>query len=93
VLLGCPGVADVAVVGIKSFDDSGEVPRAYVVKKEGVELSEADFKSWVEGQLAKYKRLNGGVVFMDSIPKSPGGKILKRVLKEEAKKQELSAKL
>ena len=41
----------------------------------------------MEKHLASYKALTGGVVFVDEIPKSPSGKILKRVLKEEAERE------
>jgi acyl-CoA synthetase (AMP-forming)/AMP-acid ligase II len=93
VLLECPGVADVAVIGVNRGDGNEEVPRAYVVRKEGEEVIEAQVKRWVEARLAKYKRLDGGVIFVTSIPKSPSGKILKRMLKEEAKGEEIQAKL
>ncbi|CAG5179422.1 uncharacterized protein ALTATR162_LOCUS9247 [Alternaria atra] len=93
VLLECPGVADVAVIGVNTGDGNEEVPRAYVVRKEGEEVVEAQVKRWVEARLAKYKRLDGGVIFVTSIPKSPSGKILKRILKEKAKREEIHAKL
>jgi 4-coumarate--CoA ligase len=38
--------------------------------------------------LASYKKLTGGVVFLDEIPKSPSGKILKRVLRDSAEAEE-----
>ncbi|KAJ8118894.1 hypothetical protein OPT61_g222 [Boeremia exigua] len=86
VLLEHAGIADAAVIGVKS-DDGSELPRAYVVRKQDVALSEADVKRWVEEKLARYKWLVGGVMFTDSIPKSPSGKILKRVLRESIEKQ------
>ena len=43
-------------------------------------------------RLASYKQLTGGILFVDAIPKSPNGKILKRILREQAKK-EMGAKL
>jgi len=43
-------------------------------------------------RLASYKQLTGGIVFVDQIPKTPSGKILKRVLREQAK-SEMAAKL
>jgi 4-coumarate--CoA ligase len=86
VLLECPGVADVAVLGVMVGEE--ELPRAFVVRKQGAALEEEDVERWVEGRLAKYKRLNGGVRFVESIPKSPSGKILKRVLREQEEKGE-----
>jgi 4-coumarate--CoA ligase len=43
-------------------------------------------------RLASYKMLEGGMVFTDAIPKNPSGKILKRILREQAAK-EMSSKL
>ncbi|KAH7405805.1 4-coumarate-CoA ligase [Phaeosphaeria sp. MPI-PUGE-AT-0046c] len=95
VLLECPGVADVAVLGVKNKGGDSEMVRAYVVRKEGWSegainagndeektISQEDVKRWVEGRLAKYKWLEGGVRFLDSLPKTASGKILKRVLRE-----------
>ncbi|KAF3007955.1 hypothetical protein E8E13_011319 [Curvularia kusanoi] len=86
VLLEHTDIADVAVIGIK--DAAGkEMPRAYVVTKEGAKLSESDVKLWVEDRLVRYKWLSGGVKFVTVIPKSPSGKILKRVLRDEAENE------
>jgi 4-coumarate--CoA ligase len=52
------------------------------VRKKDVEVSEGDVEKWIEGKLARYKWLSGGVQFVDAIPKSPSGKILKRVLRD-----------
>jgi len=46
-------------------------------------LSAAEIDKWVADKLAHYKRLRGGVKFVDSIPKSASGKILRRVLKDQ----------
>ncbi|KAF1841669.1 AMP-binding enzyme [Cucurbitaria berberidis CBS 394.84] len=87
VLLEHPGVADVAVIGAKSHGGNSESPRAYIVRKADVELEEGEVKQWVEAKLAKYKSLDGGVRFVESIPKSPSGKILKRLLRDRAEKE------
>lgn len=92
VLLEHAGVADAAVIGVKRLDQT-ESPRAYVVRKKGVNLSVDDVKSWVEEKLARYKWLSGGVEFVDVIPRSPSGKILKRLLREAVKIEESVAKL
>ena len=47
---------------------------------------------WLEGKVANYKRLRGDVRFIDAIPKSVAGKILRRVLKEKAKEEDLKLK-
>jgi 4-coumarate--CoA ligase len=91
VLLEHPGIADAAVLGVRNEGGDSELVRAYVVRKGGVELGEMDVKRWVEERLAKYKWLEGGVRFLEILPKTASGKILKRVLREgEAK---LGAKL
>ncbi|KAH6644879.1 4-coumarate-CoA ligase-like protein [Boeremia exigua] len=84
VLLEHAGIADAAVIGVKGKDGS-EMPRAYVVKKD-VTLSETDVQAWIKEKLARYKWLAGGVQFVESIPKSPSGKILKRLLRESVEK-------
>jgi len=81
-LLTHPKILDAAVVGV---DVPGtEVPRAYVVS--GGDITEQDIKDFVKKHVADYKQLRGGVVFMDVIPKSPSGKILRKDLRELAKK-------
>ncbi|XP_058803049.1 uncharacterized protein LOC131670980 [Phymastichus coffea] len=78
-ILEIPGVADVAVVGV-SDDKAGEIPRAYVVKKPGVEISAEQVQEFVAPKVASYKKLSGGVRFVDSIPRNPSGKILRAEL-------------
>ncbi|KAF2233529.1 acetyl-CoA synthetase-like protein [Viridothelium virens] len=90
VLLGHPGIADAAVIGVKFERDGSEFPRAYIVRKPGsagASLTERDVQQFVASRLAGYKRLEGGVVFTDAIPKNASGKILKRLLREIAAKE------
>ena len=86
VLLGHPAISDAAVIGVYASHKDGELPRAYVVRRAGSEgnLTEAEVRRYMSEKLAKYKDLTGGVRFVDAIPKNATGKILKRVLKEEA---------
>ena len=82
-------VQDVAVVQVPD-SDSGELPRAYVVLKPSAnknEVMEEYLKEWVKERVSPYKRINGGVVFIDQIPKSASGKILRRVLRDLVKKE------
>ncbi|XP_053670905.1 uncharacterized protein LOC128721203 [Anopheles nili] len=77
-----PSVADAAVVGTP-HPVSGEVPRAFVVAKPDARVSEDTLKEFIAEKVAAYKRLEGGVTFVDSIPKNASGKILRRQLKLE----------
>jgi acyl-CoA synthetase (AMP-forming)/AMP-acid ligase II len=85
-LLEYPAVADVAVIA-KPNEDAGEVPKAFVVLKEGYENQSADeLMAWVNGKLATFKNVRE-VEFIDAIPRNPSGKILRRVLKEQERKK------
>lgn len=76
---GIPGVMDVAVIGIPN-ERAGEVPRAYIVKSID-DLKEETIINTIAEQLSKHKHLAGGVEFVDAIPKSAAGKILRKDLK------------
>jgi acyl-CoA synthetase (AMP-forming)/AMP-acid ligase II len=80
VLVLHPKVADVAVIGIAD-DEAGELPKAYVVAQPGVELTAEELQAYVAEHVASYKRIRM-VEFVDEIPKSPSGKILRRVLRD-----------
>ena len=95
VLLDHPGIADAGVIGVKFERDGSEFPRAYIVRtpdSAGAALTEKDVQKFLGSKLSSYKRLDGGVVFTDVIPKNASGKILKRILRETAAR-ELGAKL
>lgn len=74
------GVNDVGVIGIPD-KRCGEKPIAFVVPKKLREFSESDLKTFVATKVAPYKQL-ADVVFVESIPRNPSGKILRRILKE-----------
>ena len=83
-------VEDVAVLGIYSEEQATEVPRAFVVPAKGVEGSKPvadEITKWLGERVASHKRLRGGVRFVDEIPKSASGKILRRVLKKQAEEE------
>ena len=105
-ILGHDDVNDVAVIQIPD-EASGELPRAYIVlkaqeKEEGSTDHDDDKEQeeklkkciyeWVKERVAPYKRLDGGIVFVDSIPKSASGKILRRILRDELAEQMKVAK-
>ncbi|KAL4895007.1 hypothetical protein BDV59DRAFT_191999 [Aspergillus ambiguus] len=92
-LLSHPQIMDAAVIGVAAPDGSGnEVPRAYIVADQK-KITEDGVKEFVKNNLAHYKQLRGGVVFLPAIPKSPSGKILRRELRDQAKKEAKKAKL
>lgn len=80
-LLQCPGLADAAVVA-KKDDRSGEVPVAFVVRKQGDSSpTEDEVKAFISSKVAEYKQL-AQVQFIAAIPKSASGKILRKDLKK-----------
>jgi acyl-CoA synthetase (AMP-forming)/AMP-acid ligase II len=81
-LLAHPAVADAAVIGLPD-EEAGEIPVGYVVLKPGAEATAEDVRAHVAGQVATYKQLRR-VELTDAIPKSASGKILRRVLKDQA---------
>ncbi|KAG5765929.1 hypothetical protein H9Q72_006008 [Fusarium xylarioides] len=94
-ILSHPFVADCAVIPVPD-DFAGEVPKAFVVKDAGTgDKSDEEIKTeickYVESHKAKYKWLQGGVEFVEAIPKSPSGKILRRVLQTREKGKSLGA--
>jgi long-chain acyl-CoA synthetase len=81
ILFGLPGVAGAAVVG-RPDEEAGELPVAYVVRKAddaGAALTAESVMTAVNEHVVHYKRLRG-VVFIDAIPVSAAGKVLKREL-------------
>lgn len=80
-------IADAAVIGIWDDEQQTEVPRGYVVKQQmtdGNNITAAEVIDFVTANVASYKRLRGGVFFIDEIPKSASGKILRKELRQKA---------
>jgi len=80
-LLTHPCVADAAVIGLPD-EGAGEIPIGYVVLEPGKPATAQDIMDFVSGQVAHYKQLRR-ITFVDAIPKSASGKILRRVLRAQ----------
>ncbi|KAM0413600.1 hypothetical protein ACHAPT_013624 [Fusarium lateritium] len=98
-LLSHPLVSDCAVIQVPDLR-AGEVPKAFVVKaaeakgKSDDEVTQS-INKFVEEHKAKHKWLKGGIEFIDIVPKSPSGKILRRLLRDRERqaRKEKGAKL
>jgi len=75
-----PAVADAAVIGIPD-DEAGELAKAFIVLKPDTEASADDIQEFVKGHVASYKQIRL-VEFIEEIPKSASGKILRRFLRD-----------
>jgi acyl-CoA synthetase (AMP-forming)/AMP-acid ligase II len=80
VLIRMPAIADVAVVG-KKDQVFGETVAAFVVVREGEQVSQEDIRQFCADKLANYK-IPSEIILIDKIPRTPTGKILKRELRE-----------
>ncbi|EPS66829.1 hypothetical protein M569_07946, partial [Genlisea aurea] len=81
-LLSIPQIAEAAVVPYPD-EEAGEIPVAFVVRKPGNSISAAQVMELVAGQVSPYKKIRR-VSFVDAIPKTPAGKILRRELVQVA---------
>lgn len=79
-LLEHPDIADCGVVGVPDAD-AGEVPNAFIVVRKGCTLGEAALTEYFSNRLAGYKMIRKWHL-TDAIPRTPSGKILRRLLKE-----------
>jgi 4-coumarate--CoA ligase len=79
VLLTHPRIADAAVVGVPDDDDQ-EIPKAFVVVQAGEELTEGEVMEFVASKVAPHEKIRR-VEFIDLIPKSSAGKILRKDLR------------
>jgi acyl-CoA synthetase (AMP-forming)/AMP-acid ligase II len=87
ILLAHPAVADGAIIPIPD-EEAGEVPKAFVVRK--ADVTAEQIMAFIAGQVAPYKKVRA-VEFVDQIPKSLTGKVLRRVLIEQERARQRTA--
>jgi fatty-acyl-CoA synthase len=80
-LLSHPKIADVGVIGY-AHQKWGEAVKAIVVLNPGETLTEAELITWCQSRIGRFK-IPKSVIFTDAIPRTPTGKILKRVLRDQ----------
>jgi 4-coumarate--CoA ligase len=86
VLLEFDPVADAAAVGIML--DGQEWPRAYITLRDEFKgkTTADDIHAHMKIKVAKHKQLVGGIVFVDEVPRLQSGKIMRKVVKDWAKR-------
>jgi acyl-CoA synthetase (AMP-forming)/AMP-acid ligase II len=80
VLLGHPEIADAAVIGVPDEDSGEELPKAFVVRTPGSALTEDAVTAYMAGRVAPHKKIRI-VEFIEQVPKSAAGKILRKDLR------------
>ncbi len=76
-----PQIEEIAILPTEDAD-GGTVPKAYIVKSSEAEITKSDLKDWFKENIAAYKKPEK-IEFIEEMPKSTKGEILKRKLKEE----------
>ena len=80
VLIGHPQIADAGVIGVKDAESGEELPKAFVVRAPGAEITEDEVKAYMAEKVAPHKKVRL-VEFIDAVPKSAAGKILRKELR------------
>lgn len=75
-----PELLDAAVTGVDHVTH-GQAPKAFVIRRPDSTVTSTQLQEYVAEKVAPFKQLVGGIVFVDTIPKNPSGKILRRLLK------------
>ena len=87
--VGCPGVLEAAVIGVP-HPKWDERPLLIVVRKPGASVTRADMLAYLTGRIAKWW-MPDDVVFVDELPHTATGKLLKTVLREQFRGHVLAA--
>ena len=82
ILIKHPAVAQAAAIGLPD-PDKGEVVRAFIVRKPGQDVSAEALIAWARDNMASYKAPRS-VRFIDALPATGAGKVLRRLLKDQA---------
>lgn len=98
ILIQHPDVIDAAVTAIYDHEQATELPLAYVgLKEEHLDKEHhhrhnilQDIRHWIDQRVAGYKGLRGGVHHLQTVPKSPSGKILRKDLPAKIKERRQS---
>jgi acyl-coenzyme A synthetase/AMP-(fatty) acid ligase len=96
VLLQHPGIGDAAVTGVNLKEGKGEVPRAFIVRSldpKVARLTADEVYTFARKQLASYKALDGGVLFVEEIPRTASGKIQRFKLSQMNSYREMMASM
>ncbi|KAI7906316.1 uncharacterized protein BX663DRAFT_427751 [Cokeromyces recurvatus] len=91
ILMSIDLVADCCVVGYYDEAQATELPRAYIVLQPSIEANARTaqlIEEYVAKSVSTHKKLRGGIQFVEAIPKSPSGKILRRQVKDWVKKEQ-----